>query len=168
MKNAAAEEEVYATFARMEADRAERRDARAPASAETKRAEPASTATKRVEPATVSTAAPRQPSISSDIFDPSDVEPCDDDEVVGAARGDSEAPADETGDAPAMPRRGPRHEESGFRLYPTHLPDAALAGPRLRKRTRVDHQEPRAPAERTSARPGDSVRSISVKRTPRG
>ena len=74
-----AEEEVYATFARMEADRAERRGARAPASAGTKRAEPALAETKRAEPAAASAAPPPppQPPISSDIFDPSDVELCD-------------------------------------------------------------------------------------------
>ena len=120
-----AEEEVYATFARMEADRAERRGARAPASAGTKRAEPALAETKRAEPAAASAAPPPppQPPISSDIFDPSDVELCDE-EVVGVPGGDPAAPVDETDDAPAMP--APRTEGTnkvvfGFtpRIFPT-------------------------------------------------
>ena len=120
-----AEEEVYATFARMEADRAERRGARAPASAGTKRAEPALAETKRAEPAAASAAPPPppQPPISSDIFDPSDVELCDE-EVVGVPGGDPAAPVGETDDAPAMP--APRTEGTnkvtfGFtpRIFPT-------------------------------------------------
>ena len=93
----------------MEADRAERRGARAPASAGTKRAEPALAETKCAEPAAASAAPPPppQPPISSDIFDPSDVELCDE-EVVGVPGGDPAAPVDETDDAPAMP--APRTE----------------------------------------------------------
>ena len=109
----------------MEADRAERRGARAPASAGTKRAEPALAETKRAEPAAASAAPPPppQPPISSDIFDPSDVELCDE-EVVGVPGGDPAAPVDETDDAPAMP--APRTEGTnkvtfGFtpRIFPT-------------------------------------------------
>ena len=115
----AAEEEVYATFARMEAERAGSQGARAPTPAAVK-------PERAAEPA-----APSPARSSSDIFDQSDIELCEVDSSMAKVDGSgSPVPAEaEAVEVPAPRTEGTNKVTFGFtpRIFPTPARESKAA-----------------------------------------